>query len=172
MITYIRDTIRGFVAPEYQIATSKKLWKHVQAELARRGGGVRESGGFLLGRFDRMGRRVIERFVPYDEVDPHSLDTGIIDFDGTCFEALFDLCRATGLRVVADVHTHPAEPYQSASDQANPMIAREGHIALIIPDFAQKLPAITDIGIYRYLGNRRWENWNGKNAARRFHIGF
>ena len=52
------------------------------------------------------------------------------------------------------------------------MIAREGHIALIIPDFAKKLPAVTDIGIYRYIGNRRWENWSGENATRRLHIGF
>lgn len=172
MITFIRDCIRGFVAPDYKIAISKTLWKTLLAELKRRGGNTRESGGFLLGRFDRAGRRIVERFVPYDDVDLHSLDTGIIDFDGACFEALFDQCRELGLNVVADVHTHPGEAYQSSSDRANPMIAREGHVALIVPNFAQELSTAGDIGIYKYLGNRQWESWSGKDAKRRLRIGF
>lgn len=172
MITYIRDTIRGFVAPEHQVAIGKSLWKNLQRELAERGSGTRESGAFLLGRINRPGRRIVERFIPYDDIDPHCLDTGIIDFNGACFEKLFDICRASGLKVVADVHTHPGEPYQSRSDRDNPMIAREGHIAFIVPNFAQNLAEVHEIGLYRYLGNRRWENLSGENAHRKLHIGF
>ena len=38
--------------------------------------------------------------------------------------------------VVADAHTHPAAAFQSSSDKENPMVARSGHIAIIIPNFA------------------------------------
>ena len=172
MITYIRDSIRGFAAPEHQVSIAKPLWKKLRRELAKRGSGTRESGAFLLGRFDRKGRRVIERFVPYDDIDPHALDTGIIDIDGTHMEKLFDMCRAVGLSLMADVHTHPGAPYQSRSDQNNPVVARKGHVAIILPNFAVTDVKVSEIGLYCYLGNRQWDNWSGQTARRKLLVGF
>ena len=98
--------------------------------------GRRESGAFLLG--SRRGvRRRIERFVYYDDLDPHALDSGIVDLDGAAFGALWSLCRSTGLSVVADVHTHPDRAFFSGTDRANPMIAELGHLALVLPTYAQ-----------------------------------
>ena len=51
-------------------------------------------------------------------------------------EGFFDICKARGLTVVADVHTHPSGAEQSGSDRAHPIIARAGHLALIVPNFA------------------------------------
>src|SRR5687767_9176431 len=123
MTSSILATIRAFVAPEHLIACRASIWHACLRELALRGGGYRESGAFLLG-VERQAavrpRREIRRFVCYDDLDPCSLDSGIIDFDGVGYNPLWALCRSTGLKVVADVHTHPGPAFQSHSDKRNP----------------------------------------------------
>jgi proteasome lid subunit RPN8/RPN11 len=113
----------------------------------------------------------IERYVPYDDLDPNCLDSGIVHFDGRHYGKLWELCRREELAVVADVHTHPGGVQQSGSDQAHPMVAQAGHLALILPRFAMGRFGRDGIGMYRYLGARRWETV--PPAARRdfFHIG-
>jgi hypothetical protein len=36
------------------------------------------------------------------------------------------------------------------------MISRAGHVALILPDFARPPICTEHVGIYRYLGGKRW----------------
>ncbi len=140
-----------------QVSVSARTWRMLLCGLRARGLGVRESGAFLLGTRAQDSVKIVD-FVLYDDLDPHALDTGIIRFDGRHFGALWKHCRSVDLDVVADVHTHPAAAYQSPSDQAHPMIACSGHVALIIPNFAMPPLRIEDIGIYRYLGNKNWES--------------
>lgn len=166
----LRATIRALVVPEHRLSCSTRLWRAGLAELGRRGEGRRESGAFLLGK-QRGARRVVQRFVFYDDLDPHCLDTGIIVFDGAGFGPLWALCRETGLRVVADVHTHGAGPArQSALDRDNPMIAKPGHVALIVPDFARRTVGPAELGVYEYQGEHRWRDYSGKTAARFFYV--
>jgi proteasome lid subunit RPN8/RPN11 len=139
--------------------------------LRQRGRFVRESGAFLLG-IEEGGRRRITDFALYDDIDPHGLDSGIVNLDGRHFAKLWDLCRARGLTVVADVHTHPGGSGQSGSDRAYPIIARAGHIALIVPRFAAFPITRCGLGIYRYLGARQWETVPGDRRRDFFHIGF
>ena len=69
----------------------------------------------------------------FDDLDPECL-VGNIHIRASGFSKLWDLCDVEGLRVVADIHTHPGTSVaQSSIDRANPMIAREGHLALIVP---------------------------------------
>ena len=125
-------------------------------ELRERGRGSRESGGFLLGRRDGD-RRLVEGFIPYDEIDPDCL-RGTIVFDGSRMDLVWDLCRAKNLEVVADVHTHPGGYSQSNVDQENPMIPERGHIALIVTNFADKRYMPGQIGIYEFRGGDRWQD--------------
>ena len=37
------------------------------------------------------------------------------------------------------------------------MIARAGHLALIVPDFARPPIRVADVGIHRYLGDGHWQ---------------
>jgi len=138
--------------------------------LRERGDGRRESGGFLLGR--RAGAaRVIESFLPYDDVDPNSL-RGIILFDGSKMDTVWELCRREKLEVLADVHTHPGGFGQSQTDRDNPMIPEIGHIALIVPNFADGAYLPGQIGIYEYRGRRQWVDRSADGsrcfAVRRF----
>jgi hypothetical protein len=53
--------------------------------------------------------------------------------------------------VVADVHTHPGGYGQSGVDQANPMIPETGHLALIVPNFADRAYGPGQIGVYEIV---------------------
>lgn len=125
--------------------------------------GRRESGGFLLGSTkDRC--RHIEKFLPYDVIDPTCL-RGHILFDGSKMDMVWRECRRLGLTVVADVHTHPGSYGQSSIDQANPMIPERGHLALIVPNFANKIYFPGEIGIYEFARRGVWLDHSRRGAA-------
>lgn len=143
-------------------------WDPMIAELGRRGRGTRESGAFLLA--DRAGdRRRVTRVVYLDALDPNCLQGGIV-FDGLAYSKLWDICDAEQLVVIGDVHTHPGPGvHQSGIDAENPMVAQEGHVALILPDFAMHTMLPREVGVHRYDG-RGWRTWTGKGASRRLFV--
>ena len=162
--------IRDLAAPEHKLTCPKRLWDRGMVELRRRGEGLHESGAFLLGL--REGDRcTVHRFIYYDDLDPHCLDSGIVVLDGYAFGKLWAICREVALSVVADVHTHPGSSYQSTSDRNNPMIGVAGHIAIIVPNLARRPVKRPELGIYEYLGDHRWQSYRGQAAARFFYIG-
>ena len=140
------------------LAIQRSVWKQLITTLNRRGRGVRETGAFMLGK---KYTKVISSFICYDDLDSHAFDTGIVIFNGDGYIPLWQHCSEKGLRVLADVHTHPDQwTDQSASDQHHPMIAQAGHIALIIPFYATlKRQGLKGVGIHEFLGNRQWRNW-------------
>ena len=150
--------------PKPRLSCRGSVWRRGVAELARRTGGYRESGAFLLGAPNEKRRR-IETFLFYDDLDPHCFRHGIVEFDGRKLGELWSYCRHHGLTVVADVHVHPGDFHQSPTDQHNPMIPEAGHMALILPYFAERCTLPGQIGIYEYLGNRRWANHSAAGAA-------
>lgn len=166
----IRAIIRAFVAPDHFLSCSYSLWNSGLCEIRRRGAGRRESGAFLVGK-ESNGIRRICRFIYYDDLDPHSLDKGYVHFNGAAYGPLWEICQSSGLKVVGDIHTHPGVAIQSSSDRQNPMVAIKGHIALIVPNFAQKIVLPNELGIYEYEGAHQWKNHSGKNAAKSFYIG-
>ncbi len=172
MISLIQKTIRGLLAPKHRLSCSTKLWNEGLGELRKRTEGYHESGAFLLGKEDDS-RRSITQFAYYDDLDPHSLDTGIVVFDGSGYGPLWQLCRETGLTVVADIHVHPEASRQSPTDRANPMIATKGHIALIVPNFAERVFRPSELGIYEYKGSHSWNDFTGEKTAEDFfYVGF
>lgn len=167
----IAATMRRRFAPQHELSCSWWLWWRLIRALRQRGRcASRESGAFLIGRNEEGRRRIVD-FVLYDDLDPHCLDTGIVRFDGRHFGALWALCKARTLSVVADVHVHPGGAGQSNSDRDHPMISRAGHIALILPNFAAPPQSRAALGIYRYLGGKRWTVIPRDERRAFFHIG-
>lgn len=128
-------------------------------DLRGRGQGRRESGAFILGRRHETIDRACS-YVPYDELDPEALATGIVRFSSGGYAKLWELCRARAARVVADVHTHPTDwVQQSDSDQAHPMIPERLHAALILPRFGDTTWwSLEEVGIHEYHGGGRWRS--------------
>ena len=143
---------------------SKGVWPALMDDLRRRGRGVRESGAFLLGaRTERVLR--VDRWIAYEELDPQALHFKYVRLETSAFSRLWRHCEVVGLEVVADVHTHPLGPMQSPSDRSNPMIAAAGHVALIVPNFAQGEVRPRDLSVNVYLGAKLWKNLYREQAA-------
>lgn len=167
----IAGIIHRLSAPRHEISCSWRLWRRLCRDLRLRGRNCsRESGAFLLGQIEQGRRRILD-YVLYDDLDPHSLDTGIVRFDGRYFSELWAYCRSRNMKVVADVHVHPGSPSQSDSDKANPMISLRGHVAFILPNFASSPWSRHTLGIYRYEGAKRWTAISGAFRNVFFHIG-
>jgi hypothetical protein len=164
MIFSIRRTIRAFVAPDHRMNCPRRLWRRTLAELDRRGRRQHEAGAFLLGR-DIDGRAEISQVIFYDDLDSQAYRTGVCILYGDSFAKLWARCRESGLKVVADVHTHGGAARQSESDRTNPMIARAGHVAIIVPDFAVAPIAHRRLGIYEYRGDHAWDDHSGARAG-------
>jgi proteasome lid subunit RPN8/RPN11 len=160
----MRMTTWAFRRPQPLLRIRRADWNAMISQLGRRGEGWRESGAFLL--CDRAGEpRTVTRVVYLDDLDPNCL-TGAIEFDGLAYSKLWDICSAEGRRVIGDIHTHPGRTVrQSSIDADNPMIAQAGHVALIVPDLAQRAVDPRDVGVHRYDGSG-WQTSTGKAAAR------
>jgi hypothetical protein len=79
--------------------------------------------------------------------------------------ARWDICDAERRVVVGDVHTHPGRSvHQSGIDAENPMVAQDGHVAVILPDYATRPIEPHEAGIHRYEGGQ-WTTWTGRAAA-------
>lgn len=153
------------VVDEPLVTISRLHWRRLVRELARRGEGRRESGAFLLARCERRPRRVAA-VVYFEEVDPQALN-GAIAIRGQTFTKLWRICREREMRVIADIHTHPSAAVgQSPIDAANPMVAKAGHVAVILPHFAQHEATPKHAGVHLYEGSRRWRNFVDDEAAR------
>jgi proteasome lid subunit RPN8/RPN11 len=151
----IKSIIRAFAAPDHRINCAPDIWRQLTDGLHRRGGKRHEAGAFLLGV--RTGDiRTVRDIIFYDELDPDAYQTGVCVLHAPAFAKLWSICRARGLSVVADIHTHPGAAFQSHSDRTNPMVAREGHIAIIVPDYAAPPVARSDLGIFEYRGSHQW----------------
>lgn len=144
--------------PDNKLTVDSTVWRELMNQLKVRGNGERETGAFLLGN---KTRRTITSFVCYDDLDPQAFASGIIIFNGDGYIPLWQLCADKGLRVLADVHTHPGNwTGQSASDRRHPMIVQKGHIALIVPNYALgKKQLLHRVGIYEFLGEGKWKTW-------------
>lgn len=141
------------------------VWTDLMSDLKRRGGGRRESGAFLLAQV-AQNDDVVCTWLPYDVLAPESLAYAYVRLESTAFSRLWAYCDEHQMKVIADIHTHPKKPIQSLSDRAHPMIAFSGHIALIVPNFAQNFPRPYDCSFNVYLGNHRWVNCYREQAEK------
>jgi proteasome lid subunit RPN8/RPN11 len=171
MISSIIATIRAWWAPDHRLCFSSRHWRGLIAELDRRGQRTHEAGAFLLGT-THAGRHEVRQIVFYDELDPRAYATGVCVLHADAFAELWAICRERGLSVVADVHTHPGAGFQSDSDRTNPMVARKGHIALIVPDFGRWPINPKRMGIYEYEGDHAWLDHSPTRAPHFLYTGF
>jgi hypothetical protein len=68
------------------------------------------------------------------------------------------------LRLVAQVHSHPADAYHSETDDTIPIVATEGALSLVVPDFARGAPDLATYSCHRLLANGLWTEMIPVNA--------
>ncbi len=171
MSFFTKATIRAFAAPRHRLSCSRRLWRTLVAELERRTEGRHESGAFFLG-VERGGRCEIREAIFYDDLEPGAYASGVCILHGDAFAKLWGECRRKQLTVVADVHTHPEAAFQSLSDKSNPMVAKAGHIAIILPNFGKWPIRAAELRMYEYRGQHEWIDCSPANTADYFYTGF
>lgn len=167
----IKATIRALAAPEHRLNCPTSLWRSVLSGLQRRGEGRHEAGAFLLGRETGSRLEAVEA-IYYDQLDPRAYASGVCILHAPAFAALWAVCRKRGLTVVADIHTHPGRAFQSEADRTNPMVARTGHVAIIVPNFAKPPVDFDAIGVFEYRGRHQWLDRSRSHAGRYLYSGF
>jgi hypothetical protein len=143
---------------------ARPLWNELTLELHRRTENRHESGAFLLGRRTEDERQAL-KLVYYDELDRAAYESGVCILHADAFSRLWDRCSELEMTVVADAHVHPLGAGQSSSDRENPMIARPGHIAIILPRMAKPPIRRWSVGVYEYLGDHRWRPRGGRRGS-------
>jgi Prokaryotic homologs of the JAB domain len=87
-------------------------------------------------------------------------------------DTLFQLNKAlseTGLRLIAQVHSHPTEAYHSDADDRYAIVTADGGFSLVVPDFGDAPPSPAAWAVYRLRGNR-WLELNRRQTESVFVI--
>jgi len=143
------------VQPDPRLNIHRSLWLDLTCELHRRTEGRHESGAFLLGHKSQDGRRV-SALVYYDELDAEAYSSGVCILPCRCVWPTWQRLRDLGLVVVADAHVHGLDAGQSRADRESPMVARAGHLAIILPLWRGHQSSVAAVGLYEYLGDHQW----------------
>lgn len=149
----------------------RSLWHSLVLDLSARGNGVRESGAFLLG-YTVGRRREVTDYALYDDLEPGCLDSGFINFSSYGYRRLWARLEDSGLSVVADIHTHPGDAFLSDVDRENPMMPNQGHIALILPQYARGNPGVAAAALSIFQGGGKWLEFAPGHAREKMYVGF
>lgn len=123
-----------------------------------------------LGEFEpNTGKaHVTQAFVP--EQKSISNEDGVGYFVST--ETLFRLNRdlsESGLRLIAQVHSHPGEAYHSEADDRYAIVTAEGGLSLVVPNFGWAPAHPTAWAVYRLHG-RDWRELSTRDVGFIFEV--
>jgi proteasome lid subunit RPN8/RPN11 len=148
--------IRTFVIAD---AVAQKGQAHLRAA------GRRGLEGFVLwaGRAEVDVFRVTEAIVP--EQTGHRTEHGVyVQVDGPALHRLNVYLYESGLRLCAQVHSHPGEAYHSETDDAFAIATAIGSLSVVVPDFARGPFQLARSAVYRLL-SRGWTALSASEVA-------
>ena len=115
-----------------------------------------------VGNLREDSAQVIQVMVP--DQQPMKSEEGVGYFvDGA---ALFQLNRSlseTGLRLIAQVHSHPGEAYHSEADDRYAIVTADGGLSLVVPNFGRAPSDPASWAVYR-LHQGSWQELNDYEA--------
>jgi hypothetical protein len=132
--------------------------------------GEKYSEGFVLwlGRWEGNRAQVCEHYVPKQTT--LRSDDGVGYFVDSA--ALFNLNRylsSTGLRLLAQVHSHPGRAYHSGTDDRYAVVTTEGGLSVVVPDFARWPLVLARCAVYRLI-DRQWCELSGSEVTGLFNV--
>ena len=149
MAAGLLSTVRQVLVPHSAVESTLKAMRHF-------GSHGYEALVLWVGHVDSTTgiARVAQAFVP--DQKPISSEDGVGYF--VSGDTLFKLNRAlseTGLRLIAQVHSHPGEAYHSEADDRYAIVTAEGGFSLVVPDFGHAPGILTAWAVYQ-LRDRKW----------------
>ena len=121
-----------------------------------------------LGEITPGEAKVIRAFTPKQKAISSEDGVGYFVSGDTLFQLNRDLSES-GLRLIAQVHSHPQEAYHSAADDRYAIVTAEGGFSLVVPNFGRAPADPTSWAVYRLHG-RDWLELNEKEAQSIFEV--
>lgn len=88
-------------------------------------------------------------------------------------DALFDMNVALnerGLRLLAQLHSHPGDAYHSETDDRYSVVTARGGLSLVVPDFARGGFSLERCAVYQLREGGEWIELSHRQAASLIHI--
>ena len=95
---------------------------------------------------------VVQAYVPKQKAISSEDGVGYFVNGETLFELNRDLSE-TGLRLIAQVHSHPRRAYHSDADDRYAIVTAEGGLSLVVPDFGSAPADPASWAVYRLHGS-------------------
>jgi proteasome lid subunit RPN8/RPN11 len=111
---------------------------------------------------------VVQAFVPKQKAISSEDGVGYFVNSETLFQLNRDLSE-TGLRLIAQVHSHPREAYHSDADDRYAIVTAEGGLSLVVPDFGSAPADPTSWAVYRLRG-REWREVSTREVGTLFEM--
>jgi len=111
---------------------------------------------------------VTQAFVPKQKSISNEDGVGYFVSGETLFQLNRDLSE-TGLRLIAQVHSHPREAYHSEADDRYAIVTAEGGLSLVVPNFGRAPVHPTAWAVYR-LNGRNWRELNARDVGTLFEV--
>ena len=111
---------------------------------------------------------VTQAFVPEQKSISHEDGVGYFVSAETLFQLNRDLSE-TGLRLIAQVHSHPREAYHSEADDRYAIVTAEGGLSLVVPNFGRAPAHPTAWAVYRLHG-RDWRELSAGEVGSIFEV--
>ena len=119
-----------------------------------------------LGKIEPGRAHVTRAFTP--DQQPVSDEDGVGYFVGA--DALFELNRGlaeTGLRLIAQVHSHPSRAYHSDTDDRYAVVTADGGLSLVVPNFGRAPADPASWAVYR-LSKGDWRELAAREGRKLF----
>jgi proteasome lid subunit RPN8/RPN11 len=133
--------------------------------------GERQLEGLVLWLGDGDLHRVHVRraFVPEQEAISGEDGVGYFVSGETLFKLNVALAES-GLRLIAQVHSHPGEAYHSEADDRYAIVTADGGFSLVVPDFGRAPADPAAWAVYR-LSNDHWQELTPEQARSLLQVG-
>jgi hypothetical protein len=106
-----------------------------------------------LGHVDGAAASVTTAYIPKQKSIASEDGVGYFVAGDTLFRLNQELSN-TGLRLIAQVHSHPREAYHSEADDRYAIVTADGGFSLVVPDFGRAPPSPAAWAVYRLSGTR------------------
>lgn len=121
-----------------------------------------------LGHVEQAEAYVERAFTPRQKAISSEDGVGYFVEGDTLFQLNRDLSES-GLRLIAQVHSHPREAYHSEADDRYAIVTAEGGLSLVVPDFGRAPADPGHWAVYR-LNNGDWNELSEKEIKDLFYV--
>lgn len=97
----------------------------------------------------------------------YKLDMGLMYVvDGAELHRINVSLHKAGLKLIAQIHTHPMEAYHSDTDDEYPIMSTVGGLSIVVPNFASGPMSFQDWAFYRLRAQGVWDELSSDQVTK------